>query len=137
MLAALLQYKEQMLSLIDQLVANIEGDIAAHEYSNVSEYICWLSFDRMGEFVLGKSFNMLNSQSWHHIVLLLRKAMSILGPLSPVPWLVQIAFKLMPRVWLLNDWFTMVFWCENELKQVQVSTSLLFNTLHKTFGLKI
>lgn len=77
----------------------------------------------MGDFVFSRPFNMLSQQEWHHIVALLQRALSLLGPLSPVPWLIHIAFKLFPRVWVLRDWFRMVSWCEGQmLDQLKVST---------------
>ncbi|KAJ5155349.1 cytochrome P450 [Penicillium capsulatum] len=116
-------YKEQILPLIDQLDNCIQTDIATCRVSEVSDLFQWLAFDRMGKFVLGKSFNMLTNQNWHHIVVRLEKALSILGFLSPVPWLVQIAFRLLPPVWLLKDWAAMRGWCENELKEIELPTT--------------
>lgn len=123
MAPALPHYKQQILSLIDELDNCIQADIRAGRISEVSDFFHWLAFDRMGKFVLGKSFNMLTHQHWHHVILRLQKALSLLGPLSPVPWLVQIAFRLMPPVWLLKDWVAMVVWCESQLKQIQVRIS--------------
>lgn len=71
----------------------------------------------MGDFVFNNSFGMLQSQEWHHIIILLQRALSLLGPFSPVPWLVQLGFKLLPRVWILKDWFDMVAWCEKQMRK--------------------
>ncbi|KAL6231477.1 hypothetical protein BDW75DRAFT_247861 [Aspergillus navahoensis] len=119
---ALRDAKGQILSLIEQLDHCIQADITADRASEVSDLVYWLSFDRMAEFVLGDSFNMLSHQHWHHIILLLQRAMSILGPLSPTPWLVQLFFRLGPRVWVIKDWFTMMDWCESHLKQSKSTT---------------
>ncbi|KAL5042261.1 hypothetical protein BDW71DRAFT_200739 [Aspergillus fruticulosus] len=112
---------DQIFPLIKQLEACIDADIAAGRESEVSDLIYWLSFDRMAEFVLGtgNSFNMLLTQQWHWVIVLLQKAMSILGPFSPTPWLIQIFFRLMPRVWVIDDWFTMMDWCEAQLRHSQ------------------
>ncbi|KAL2827895.1 cytochrome P450 [Aspergillus pseudoustus] len=120
---ALVQYKNKVHTPISQLDNCIQSDIATGQVSEVSDLVFWLTFDRMGEFVLGRSFNMLTNKSWHNIILLLQKAMGILGPLSPTPWVVQIAFKLMPRVGILNDWFTMVGWCEEQMPDDSSSES--------------
>jgi hypothetical protein len=81
----------------------------------------WLGFDRMGDFIFSQTFNMLSRQEWHYIIVLMQRALSLLGPLSPVPWFIHIAFKLFPRVWILKDWFRMVAWCEEQmLKRLQV-----------------
>lgn len=80
----------------------------------------------MGDFVFNKPFNMLQDQKWHHIIVLLQRALSLLGPFSAVPWLIQIGFKLMPRVWILKDWFDMVAWCEKQMhERLQVSLLLM------------
>ncbi|RDW61829.1 cytochrome P450 [Aspergillus mulundensis] len=117
---ALAQYKSKILPSIEQLDACIKNNIATGKVSDVSDLLFWLTFDRMGEFVLGKSFDMLRNQEWHSIIVLLQKAMSILGPLGPTPWVVQIAFRLMPRVGVLRDWFTMVAWCEEQVRTLKI-----------------
>ncbi|KAL4902350.1 hypothetical protein BDW74DRAFT_169559 [Aspergillus multicolor] len=119
---ALTQYKTQILPSLSRLDACIKTNITEKKVSNLSDLLFWLTFDRMGEFVLGKSFNMLRDREWHAIIVLLQKAMSILGPLSPTPWIVQIAFRLMPRVGVLKDWFTMVRWCEGEVGNLRMET---------------
>ncbi|KAL3476861.1 cytochrome P450 [Aspergillus californicus] len=117
---ALAQYKSKILTPIAQLDTVIKSNIATETVSEVSDLLFWLTFDRMGEFVLGRSFGMLRNKSWHSIILLLQKAMSLLGPLGPTPWVVQIAFKLMPRVGGLGDWFTMVAWCESQVRKIRI-----------------
>ncbi|KAJ2983060.1 hypothetical protein NUW58_g6315 [Xylaria curta] len=59
---------------------------------------------------------MLRDQQWHHIIVRLQRAMSLLGPFSPVPWLVQIGFRLAPSIWKLRDWREMVHWCEQQMR---------------------
>ncbi|KAJ5090124.1 hypothetical protein N7532_008808 [Penicillium argentinense] len=112
---ALDQYQDRILPLLDELDGCIEADIAAGRPSNARNLFFWLGFDRMGDFIFSRTFNMLSRQEWHHIILLLQRALSLLGPLSPVPWLIHIAFKLLPRIWILNDWFRMVAWCESQM----------------------
>ncbi|OOF94575.1 hypothetical protein ASPCADRAFT_26369, partial [Aspergillus carbonarius ITEM 5010] len=111
------QYITKILPYITQLEHRIEHDIHNHHVSNVTDLFYWFGFDTMGDFVFNKSFDMLHRNEWHFVVVLLRRAMSILGPLSPVPWLVQIAFHLFPRVWILGDWFRMVAWCEGQMRE--------------------
>jgi hypothetical protein len=88
----------------------------------------WFGFDAMGDFVLSDSFNMLRDESWHHILQKGRNAMSLLGPLGPTPWLFQIALRLLPRVWVIKDWYGMVQWAEVQMKnrlEVRLSHLLL------------
>jgi len=114
---AVAQYEEKILKYIDELDACIEGDSRAHKVSDVTNLFFWFGFDAMGDFVFNKSFGMLRTQEWHHIIILLQRALSLLGPFSPVPWLVQLAFHLLPRFWVLKDWFDMVDWCERQMKE--------------------
>ncbi len=70
----------------------------------------WLGFDIMGDFVFNKSFNMLSSGKWHHMVVNLQRALALLGPVSPAPWLIQLAFRVFPRYYQIGDWFKMTAW---------------------------
>ncbi|KAK2745695.1 hypothetical protein FQN57_003592 [Myotisia sp. PD_48] len=112
---AITQYEDKILKYIDQLEKCVDDDVSAKRVSNVTNLFYWFGFDAMGDFVFNKSFNMLHDQNWHHIIVLLQRALSLLGPLSSVPWLVQLAFKLSPRISVLGDWFTMVGWCEKQM----------------------
>lgn len=112
---ALDQYQKRVLRFVDLLDRCIEADVLNGRVSEVTDLFYWFGFDRMGDFVFNKDFGMLSRQKWHHIILLLQRALSILGPLGPVPWLTQIAFKTLPRVWILRDWFDMMAWCEAQM----------------------
>lgn len=75
----------------------------------------------MGDFAFGKSFNMLEDKEWHYSVVMLRRALNLLGPLSSVPWLVQLAFSL-PFIPIVRDWNKMITWCADRMKErIQVS----------------
>ncbi|KAJ5716006.1 cytochrome P450 [Penicillium malachiteum] len=112
---ALKQYHERVLPFIDQLEECIQADISAGRVSETSDLFYWLGFDRMGDLIFGEAFGMLSEKKWHYIIVLLQKALSILGPMSPVPWMVQIAFHLLPRILILGDWFRMRAWCEAQM----------------------
>ena len=71
----------------------------------------------MGDFIFNKSFNMLQEKKWHHIIVLLQRALALLGPFASTPWLLQIGLKLLPRVNIIGDWFTMTSWCEEQMKE--------------------
>lgn len=71
----------------------------------------------MGEFAFARSFEMLQNEKWHEAVILLRRAMTLLGPLSPVPWLAQIGFSLIPGLWVVRDWYTMMAWCKERMRE--------------------
>ena len=67
---------------LEQLIAQSEGQPV-----NANRYFQWFSFDVMGQVAFSKDFNMLRGAKWHAGVKVLRDGMEILGPLSPVPWL--------------------------------------------------
>ncbi|KAI0112259.1 cytochrome P450 [Nemania sp. FL0031] len=118
--AALACYEERIAEYADLLVARIEGLVSrgrladSHEYVtvNVTEWFSWFAFDVMGEFAFAKSFGMLQDGKWHTKVRLLIEAMSMLGPVSPVPWLAQLMLNVKPRLPLVKDWFAMLQWCK-------------------------
>ncbi|KAJ5936752.1 benzoate 4-monooxygenase cytochrome P450 [Penicillium verhagenii] len=113
--SALKQYNERVFPLLDQLDTCIQSDIAAGRVSEASDIFYWFGFDRMGDLIFGQTFNMLSQQRWHDIIFLLKKSGAILGPLSPVPWLMQIATKLLPRIFILGDGYKMRAWCESQM----------------------
>lgn len=81
---------------------------------DVSTWFYFLSFDVMGDFAFGRSFNMLEGKKWHYAVLMLRRALNLLGPLSSVPWLVQLAFSF-PIIPIVRDWNKMINWCADRM----------------------
>lgn len=112
-----------MLEHASKLSSLIEA--AAQKGSAVPfhSYAYWFSFDVMGMFAFSQSFNMLIDEKWHYAVSNLRRAMSILGPLSPVPWLGQIGFVFLRDYWVIKDWHTMTGWCKDRLRdRIRVST---------------
>ncbi|KAJ5618243.1 hypothetical protein N7528_006886 [Penicillium herquei] len=121
---ALADAKYQAVALIDQLDCCIREDIAIGRNSDISDLIYWLSFDRMAQFVLGRSFDVLSNPEGRFIVETLQKALSLLGPLSPTPWLVQIILHLFPRFGILRDWFTTTGTTERELRKTKVPTEM-------------
>ncbi|KAM0254291.1 hypothetical protein ACHAQJ_006931 [Trichoderma viride] len=112
---ALLEHEAKILKYVDKLDQCIEADAKSEKVTDMRNLLLWFGFDIMGEFVFSKSFGMLEKQEWHHIIVRLQRALSLLGPLSPVPWLIQIAFKLAPRISVLKDWFDTVAWCQSQM----------------------
>lgn len=122
---ALMNYEEQMMKHGDVLERGISDLVQKGQPVNVSAWFYWFTFDVMGEFAFAKSFGMLESERWHIAVVMLRKAMRLLGPFSPVPWLAQIAFSMIPWFWVIRDWFAMLAWCRDRMKErIQVSFRL-------------
>ncbi|KAI2615890.1 cytochrome P450 [Hypoxylon sp. NC1633] len=112
---ALAVYEERIVEYAETLAARIEEVAQKGDPVNVSDWFYWFTFDVMGEFAFGRSFNMLRDKKWHFAVRLLRRAMSLLGPFSPVPWLAQIAFYITPWMYIVRDWLNMMQWCKDRM----------------------
>ena len=113
---ALGEHEAKVLKHVDQLDKCIGLDVKAQKTSDTRNLFLWFGFDVMGDLVFSKPFGMLQNQEWHHIIVRLQRALSLLGPFSPAPWLVQIAFKLSPRLGVLKDWFDTVAWCKTQMR---------------------
>ncbi|KAK4200392.1 putative cytochrome P450 E-class, group I [Triangularia verruculosa] len=109
---AMIQYEERVRHHAEILAQRIETLSREGNPVNVSDWFYFFTFDVMGEFAFGQGFEMLHSQKWHWAVRLLRRAMSLLGPFSAVPWLAQIAFYITPWMWIVRDWLGMMEWCK-------------------------
>ena len=102
----------------------------------VSMWFYFLSFDVMGDFAFAKSFNMLEDKEWHYSVLMLRRALNLLGPLSSVPWMVQLAFSF-PIIPIVRDWNKMINWCADRMiDRIQVCKAALLYSSH-TFNRRL
>lgn len=108
-------YEERVVEYAETLAGRIEELARDGTAVNVSDWFYWFTFDVMGEFAFGRSFGMLRDEKWHFAVRLLRKAMSLLGPFSPVPWLAQIAFYITPWMFVVSDWLAMMQWCKDRM----------------------
>lgn len=115
--SALTQHEEKILRYVGKLDECLEQHCREQKVTNMRDLIFWFGFDMMGDFVLSKSFGMLDNQQWHHIIVRLQNALSLLGLFSPAPWLIQIGFKLAPRIYALGDWFDMVAFSKNEMRE--------------------
>ncbi|KAL9602209.1 MAG: hypothetical protein Q9179_002613 [Wetmoreana sp. 5 TL-2023] len=112
-----MNYEKTTFRYIDQLDAWIETRAAARTAVDAKELFYWFGFDMMGHFVFSKSFGMLQKNEWHRIIVMLQNALSLLGLFSPVPWLIQLALKLLPRVGILRDWHCMISWSKEQMQE--------------------
>ncbi|KAK5992326.1 Tryprostatin B 6-hydroxylase [Cladobotryum mycophilum] len=103
---------QKYVSLLDDC---IENDAKANQITDMRNLLFWFSFDVMGDFVLSKSFDMLQNRQWHHIIVRLQRALSLLGPLGPAPWLLQVGLRLGPRIGIVKDWFDILAWCKLQM----------------------
>lgn len=100
---------------VEMLTKAIEADINDGRDSEMRNLCFWLGFDVMGDFVFGKSFDMLSNKEWHHMIVHLQRALSLLGFVNPAPWLIQIAFRAAPRIYQIGDWFRMAEWTHEQI----------------------
>lgn len=127
---AVAAYEERVVEYAEMLAARIEDLAQKGSPVVVTEWFYWLTFDIMGEFAFARSFDMLREEKWHFAPLLLRKAMSLLGPFSAVPWLAQIAFHITPWMYAVRDWFIMVQWCREQMgERIKVRQARLVHTV--------
>jgi tryprostatin B 6-hydroxylase len=114
-------YEFQMAEHAQKLEKLIRNSAEAEKPVSFSSLAYWFSFDVMGMFALSESFDMIHDEQWHYAVTNLRRAMSILGPLSPVPWLAQIGFRFLKGYWVVKDWHSMTGWCRERMqRRIQV-----------------
>ncbi|CRG88390.1 hypothetical protein PISL3812_05420 [Talaromyces islandicus] len=111
------EYQDRIAQHAQRLESIIATAASNGEVVNATECFSWFSFDVMGEFAFARSFRMLEDKEWHHAVILLRRAMRLLGPLSPVPWLAQIGFHLIPNYWVVKDWYDMMRWYKKRMTE--------------------
>ncbi|KAI0206838.1 cytochrome P450 [Astrocystis sublimbata] len=122
---ALDAYETRVVEYAELLASRIEQLAKEQNPVNVSDWFYWFTFDVMGEFAFARSFAMLQNEEWHFAVTLLRKAMGLLGPFSPVPWIAQIAFYITPWMYVVRDWLGMMDWCKDRMTdRIQVQTKV-------------
>ncbi|KAF6241864.1 hypothetical protein HO173_000576 [Letharia columbiana] len=81
---------------------------------DASSLIYKFTFDLMGEVAFSRNAGQdrLRDQQWHAAMTALQKGMALLGPLSPVPWLLHIGLSL-PFIPIVRDWNSMVAFCKS------------------------
>lgn len=82
---AIAYHEAKVLKWVDELDRQIEKRAAADSVVNATDFLLWFTFDTMGDFTFSKSFSMLETQRWHHIVLKTQNARSLLGPADGDP----------------------------------------------------
>ncbi|KAL9593682.1 MAG: hypothetical protein Q9219_007437 [cf. Caloplaca sp. 3 TL-2023] len=113
---AIIKYQGRALRYVKLFEDHVAADVAVGTPTAVQELFSWFSFDVMGDFVFGHSFNMLQDRQWHSIILKLREALSLLGPLTPLPWLVHFSFHTAWFLPLIRNWFAMIAWCRGQME---------------------
>lgn len=114
---ALQVHEAKILRHVDKLDQCIELDASQGRPSCVKDLMYWFGFDAMGDFVFNHPFGMLEAKKWHHVLERAYRAIELLGPFGPAPWMVHVGFKLLPRVSKLLDWHEMTTWCRQVMEQ--------------------
>lgn len=110
-------HEAKIMRHIEMLDRCIEADVDRGQPTEAKDLMYWFGFDSMGDFVFNQSFSMLETKAWHHIVERAYRALELLGPFGPAPWLVHIGFQLLPRVDRLGDWHEMRGWCRRTMER--------------------
>jgi tryprostatin B 6-hydroxylase len=110
-------YNQKFEQYITKLDKCIEDDVISDNTTKVTDIIYWFTFDAMGDFILSMPFGMLDSRAWNEIIKKVQKGLCLLGPLSPVPWLLNLGLRFGPRLGFIRDWHNLESWCEMLIHQ--------------------
>lgn len=114
---ALATYEPGLLHYVDLLDRHLETSASTDQAVNITDLIYFFSFDCMGHFALGKDFAMLENGYWHKVILMKRRAFTLLGPFTPILWLARIGFAFIPMLWVVRDWFQMMRFCHERMDE--------------------
>lgn len=114
---AVANYEKRVVEYTELLASRIERLAVAGQRVDVSKWFPWWSFDVMGEFAFSKSFEMLKKEQWHFASELMRKFMSILGLLGPVPWLKPVAIMILGNTPFGKNWNSMRQWSRDQMRE--------------------
>lgn len=85
---ALRDYEGRVTGYTHELIEKISS--FSGNTMNASAWFNYWSFDVMGDFAFGKSFNMLKTGKNHFAIDWLESSMILLGLFSPIPWAVPV-----------------------------------------------
>lgn len=109
---ALQAYDDRIIKYGRQLEVHLAK--RAGQALQANDWFFWFSFDVMGDLALGRSFNMLVDEKFHHAIAMMRDFMWLLGPFSPTPWLCRLGFAA-PGV--ARGWTKWLIWCEQRMSE--------------------
>lgn len=69
----------------------------------MNDLISWFSFDSMGDFGFGQSFEMMKTRKWLDAIVYMQASWALLGVFNPAIWIPRLTFDLAP--FLARDWF--------------------------------
>lgn len=114
-----------------QYAQRLERSIAASQgrVIDASSMLYEFSFDLMGAFAFDRpaAENETAKQKWHTALAGLHKGMSLLGPLSPVPWLLHIGLRV-SWIPIVHNWNAMIDFCKRCMdERIKVLCFLVMN----------
>lgn len=103
--------RRQVAKLKDVISKSNEAPI------NMSDLMQMFAFDSMGHFCYDRSFDQIERNQWHDAAVKQRSALSLLGPFTPLPWAIIMAFRFFPGSWKVKDWNDMAGFCEGTMQE--------------------
>ena len=85
---ALRDYEGRVTDYTYQLMSKFA--LFAGKPIDASAWFNYYSFDVMGDFAFGKSFNMLQTGSYHYAITWLDSSMTLLGLFTPIGWAIPV-----------------------------------------------
>ena len=70
----------------------------------------------MGQFAFSRSFNNLRDKRLHDTVRMIRSGMRLVGPFTPVPWLIRVGFEN-PMTSMARDLHRLLIWCSKQMDE--------------------
>ncbi|POS73776.1 hypothetical protein DHEL01_v207829 [Diaporthe helianthi] len=106
---ALNTYEPTISSKVDQFIEQI----SARGTVDATAWSMYLSFDIMGKVGFGKEFNGVTNGEEHPAIEGVHSSMEVLGILSHVPWLLNMAGKIPGAAAAYQEFFS---WCGSEIE---------------------
>lgn len=78
----------------------------------INDVMQWFAHDSLGEIAFSEGFGMMESGAWHSVIAEQRAALSLLGPMNTVIWLIRIGFAFFPFTLEVRSWNGMVAFCD-------------------------
>ncbi|KAB8294166.1 hypothetical protein EYC80_009606 [Monilinia laxa] len=117
---ALLSYEPRVLRKVIGLKDHIQQ--AGCKPILVNDLMQWFSFDLMGDFAFSQDFGMMEKLEYHSAIMMVRSAITLLGPFSPAIWIPRLGFAFLSRFWKVRDWFGMLAFCDSCMERRMKTT---------------
>ncbi|KAI1642067.1 cytochrome P450 [Daldinia loculata] len=84
---------------------------------HIDEQVSRFTFDVVGDILFNQDWKLVKTQAWHPFFDHRDRAFELVGPINDVTWLAHMIFSLAPFWHRVQDWFKMVAFCEDRMKQ--------------------